>query len=80
MAQQRPYRCARRRGILASPVGKEVCRSDSGIVGFLIVNWMTTQHAALLMGDSPRLGRALSRCLGWGRFYAPWKWVVWAWS
>ena len=46
---------------------------------FLTVNWMTTQHAASLIGDSPRLGPPLFVLPWTGPIYAPWKWMVWAW-
>src|SRR5260370_21724980 len=48
-------------------------------LSFLILNWMTTQHIAWLMGDSPRLGPALFALPWTGPIYAPWKWMVWAW-
>src|SRR5260370_7075519 len=41
---------------------------------------MTTQHAAWLMGDSPRLGPGLFSLPWFGLIYAPWKWMEWAWQ
>ncbi len=78
MAEQRPYRAP---GGAASRL-LQVKKYAAATVGlsFIIVNWMTTQHAALLMGDSPRLGRALFALPWLGPIYAPWKWMVWAWS
>jgi len=50
MAEQRPYRS---RG--AAIQLQQVKKIAAVILGasFLTVNWMTTQHAASLMGNSP---------------------------
>ncbi len=56
MAEQRPYRS---RG---AALGLQRVKKFAAAVlaaSFLTVNWMTTQHAAWLIGDSPRLGPAL---------------------
>jgi len=78
MAELRPYRAP---GAAAARL-QQVKKYAAVLLGlsFLIVNWMTTQHAAWLMGDSPRLGRALFTLPWVGPVYAPWKWVVWAWN
>ena len=78
MAEQRPYRAP---GAAAARL-QQVKKYAAVVLGlsFLIVNWMTTQHAAWLMGDSPRLGRALFTLPWVGPIYAPWKWMVWAWN
>jgi hypothetical protein len=76
MAEQRPYRS---RG---AALGLQRVKNFAAAVlgaSFVTVNWMATQHAALLIGDSPRLGPPLF-VLPWTRpIYAPWKWMVWAW-
>ncbi len=76
MAEQRPYRS---RG--AALGLQRVKKFAAAVLGasFLTVNWMTTQHAAWLIGDSPRLGPALFALPWTGPIYAPWKWMVWAW-
>jgi type IV secretion system protein VirD4 len=48
-------------------------------LSFLIVNWMTTQHAAFLMGYSKQLGPTMFRPPWLGPIYWPWKWIDWAW-
>ena len=77
MAEQRPYRAP---GGAASRLlqVKKYAAATLGL-SFIIVNWMTTQHAALLMGDSPRLGPGLFSLPWLGGIYAPWKWMEWAW-
>jgi len=76
MAEQRPYRS---RGAVLGL--QRVKKFAAAVLGgsFLTVNWMTTQHAAWLIGDSPRLGPALFALPWTGPIYAPWKWMVWAW-
>ena len=64
MAEQRPYRAP---GAAAARL-QQVKKYAAVVLGlsFLIVNWMTTQHAAWLMGDSPRLGPgAIRAALVW---------------
>ena len=76
MAEQRPYRAP---GAAAAQL-RQVKKYAAATLGlsFLMVNWMTTQHAAWLMGDSPRLGPALCTLPWLGPIYAPWKWAQWA--
>ena len=52
MAEQRPYRS--RGAVLGLQRVKKFAAAVLG-ASFLTVNWMTTQHAAWLIGDSPRL-------------------------
>src|SRR5260370_13511985 len=77
MAEQRPYRAP---GAAAAKL-QQVKKYAAVTLGlsFIIVNWMTTQHAAWLMGDSPRLGPGLFSLPWLGLIYAPWKWMEWAW-
>ncbi len=77
MAEQRPYRS---RGAALGLL--RVKKFAAAVLGasFLTVNFMTTQHTAWLMGDSPRLGPALFALPWTGPIYAPWKWMVWAWQ
>ena len=74
MAEQRPYRAP---GAAAARL-QQVKKYAAVTLGlsFIIVNWMTTQHAAWLMGDSPRLGPGLFALPWLGPVYAPWKWMV----
>src|SRR5260370_38575079 len=78
MAEQRPYRAP---GAAAAKL-QQVKKYAAVTLGlsFIIVNWMTTQHAAWLMGDSPRLGPGLFSLPWFGLIYAPWKWMEWAWQ
>jgi type IV secretion system protein VirD4 len=76
MAELRPYRS---RG--ATIELQQVKKVAAAVLGasFLTVNWMATQHAAWLMGNSPRLGQALLSLPWSGPIYAPWNWMMWAW-
>ncbi len=77
MAELRPYRAPGSTALRLRHV-RMFAGTALGL-SFLILNWMTTQHAAWLMGDSPRLGQALFALPWVGPVYAPWKWMAWAW-
>ena len=49
-------------------------------LAFVIVNWMSTQHAARLIGQTPQQGPGLFWLPWLGLVYAPWKWMGWAWQ
>ena len=78
MAEQRPYRVPGAGAAKLQQV-KKYAAVTLGL-SFMIVNWMSTQHAARLMGDSPRLGPGLFSLPWLGLVYAPWKWMEWAWQ
>src|SRR5216683_4645890 len=78
MAELRPYRAPGSTALRLRHV--RMFAGTAFGLSFLIVNWMTTQHAAWLMGDSPRLGPALFTLPWLGPVYAPWKWMLWAWN
>ena len=46
---------------------------------FVVINWVTTQHAARLFGYSPALGQPWCDFPLVGSLYRPWNWMVW-WS
>ncbi len=78
MAEQRPYRVPGAGAARLQQV-KKYAAVTLGLA-FIIVNWMSTQHAARLMGDSPQLGQGLFSLPWLGLVYAPWKWMGWAWQ
>jgi type IV secretion system protein VirD4 len=75
MAEQRPYR------LPGFSVDARLARAKRlallSLVGaFLAINWVTTQHAAIVLNDASWLGRPLFRLKGCA-IYAPWSWIVW---
>lgn len=77
MAELRPYRAPGSTSLRLRHV--RMFAGTALRLSFLIVNRMTTQHAAWLMGDSPQLGPALFALPWAGPVYAPWKWMAWVW-
>ncbi len=78
MAEQRPYRLSGTTADTRLSQIKIVVLLLLGSV-FVMVNWMTTQHAARLFGYSPLLGQPWCDFPLIGTLYRPWNWMVW-WS
>ncbi len=78
MAEQRPYRLSGTTADTRLSQIKIVVLLLLGAV-FVMVNWMTTQHAARLFGYSPLLGQPWCDFPLIGTLYRPWNWMVW-WS
>ena len=78
MAEQRPYRLSGTTADTRLSQIKIVVLLLLGAV-FVMVNWMTTQHAARLFGYSPLLGQPWFDFPLIGTLYRPWNWMVW-WS
>ena len=75
MAEQRPYR------LPGLSVDARLARAKrlavlSMVGAFLAINWVTTQHAAIVLNDASWLGRPLFRLKGCA-IYAPWSWIAW---
>ena len=76
MAEQRPYRLSGTAADTRLSQIKIVVLLSLGSV-FVVVNWMTTQHAARLFGYSPALGQPWCDFPLVGSLYRPWNWMVW---
>ena len=76
MAEQRPYRLSGTAADTRLSQIKIVVLLSLGAV-FVVVNWMTTQHAARLFGYSPALGQPWCDFPLVGSLYRPWNWMVW---
>jgi len=76
MAEQRPYRLSGAAADTRLSQIKIVVLLSLGSV-FVVVNWMTTQHAARLFGYSPALGQPWFDFPPLGSLYRPWNWMVW---
>ena len=76
MAEQRPYRLSGTAADTRLSQIKIVVLLSLGAV-FVVVNWMTTQHAARLFGYSPALGQPWCDFPPVGSLYHPWNWMVW---
>jgi hypothetical protein len=76
MAEQRPYRLSGTAADTRLSQIKIVVLLSLGSV-FVVVNWMTTQHAARLFGYSPALGQPWCDFPPVGSLYRPWNWMVW---
>jgi type IV secretion system protein VirD4 len=76
MAEQRPYRFSGTAVDTRLSQIKIVVLLSLGSV-FVVVNWMTTQHAARLFGYSPALGQPWCHFPLVGLLYRPWNWMVW---
>jgi type IV secretion system protein VirD4 len=78
MAEQRPYR-------LSGTTSDATLRRTKIVsmlalaVALLVLNWVTTQHAARLFGYSPALGAPWCYFPLAGLLYRPWDWMVWWW-
>jgi len=76
VAEQRPYRLSGTAADTRLSQIKIVVLLSLGAV-FVVVNWMTTQHAARLFGYSPALGQPWCDFPPVGSLYHPWNWMVW---
>ncbi|HLK82879.1 MAG TPA: type IV secretory system conjugative DNA transfer family protein [Xanthobacteraceae bacterium] len=76
MAEQRPYR------IPGSSAQAQLARVKlvavlSMAAAFIVVNHVTTQHAATVLRHAPWLGEPLFRAPIIGPVYVPWAWIAW---
>src|SRR5271154_6288988 len=78
MAEQRPYRLSGTAADTRLSQIKIVVLLSLG-AAFVVVNWVTTQHAARLFGYSLALGEPWLDLRWAGKLYRPWDWMVW-WS
>jgi len=78
MAEQRPYRVP---GATSDArLGRVKRLALISLAGaFVTINWVTTQHAATVLGHASWLGQPLFHVPKFGVVYAPWAWIVW-WS
>ncbi|HLV93900.1 MAG TPA: type IV secretory system conjugative DNA transfer family protein [Candidatus Acidoferrales bacterium] len=78
MAEQRPYRLSGTASDASLRQTKIVAMLTLG-VAVVVVNWVTTQHAARLFGYSRTLGAPWCYFPLIGLLYHPWDWMVWWW-
>lgn len=78
MAEQRPYRLSGTASDASLRQTKIVAMLTLG-VAVVVVNWVTTQHAARLFGYSRTLGAPWCYFPLIGLLYHPWDWLVWWW-
>lgn len=75
MAEQRPYRVPGFSADVRLLHAKQlVLLALAG--AFAAINWVTTQHAAKVLGHAPWLGPPLFHLRGIV-IYTPWSWIVW---
>jgi type IV secretion system protein VirD4 len=76
MAEQHHYRVGS--SAASARLLRVKCLAMLSLAGaFIAVNWVTTQHAAGVLGDAPWLGEPLFHLPEFGPLYAPWSWVRW---
>lgn len=77
MAEQRPYRV---RGSAAADARLDRVKRLALLslaAAFIAINWVTTQHAAKVLGYAPWLGQPLFHLPAIGPLYPPWAWIGW---
>ena len=76
MAEQRPYRVPGSASDARLMRVKQLAMLSLASA-LIAINWVTTQHAATVLGDAPWLGWPLLHLPGYGPLYAPWSWIEW---